>query len=335
MRTITVFSFFVIILYVFLVVPALPAETNASPSFPYTFSVGASTGFLYGEGEEIVYKSEDNDAYLSHLLWDLKPLFYYGSSLLFAQRDPWEGFGFFSELLLKFGLPRKTGGMEDRDWLSETTSDLTHFSSHDNYTDGAFILDFSAGLSFPLNIGPLLKIFTGLSFMNFKWTARDGYYQYAKSSAGTYEVWDESIEKKPVYGPAITYCQEWLIFIMGSSLYIPFFTYFSLGFSFQLGAVIFCNAQDDHLEAGNKKQYNDYVFRGVMIEPRGELVFSPHSRVSLSLYCGYRRIKGGRGESYARQSGTGGDGFFDKTPFDSAGAAYAALDTGLALKVQF
>jgi outer membrane protease len=323
-------------LYIFLIVPSLPAEPEAPRQFPYTFSINAFTGLLYGQGEEIVYKYENSDVYYSQLLWDLKPLFYFGSSLLFSQRDPRENLGLFGGLLVRFGVSRQTGGVEDRDWLSSINNDLTHFSSHDNYTEGALLIDFSTGLSFPLEIGPLFKMFIGLSLMRFKWTARDGYYQYAERiSTGIYEPWDNSIEKSPVYGPAIAYSQEWLIFTLGSSLHIPLFDFFTLGVCFQLGPAVLCKAQDDHLESGNKKEFLDYISRGFMLEPRGELIFSPHQRVSLSLYCGYRLIKEGRGESYLRQSGTGGDGMFSKAAFDSAGSGYAALDTGLVLKMQF
>jgi outer membrane protease len=328
--------FFVSILYVFLAAAPLVAETEAPVprQFPYTFSVGASTGFLYGQGEEIVYKYENSDVYLSQLLWDLKPLFYVGSALSFSRRDPGEKLGFFGELLVKFGIPRQTGSMEDRDWMSiVNNNDLTHFSSHDNYTKGVLLIDFSTGISLPLpfKTGPFLKSFIGLSYMRFKWTAQDGYYQYAeRTGTGIYEPWDESIEKTMVYGPAIAYSQEWLIFtLLGYSLDIPLFDFFTLSFSFQMGPVIFCKARDDHLIKG--VQYNDYVSGGIMLEPRGEVVFSPHQRVLLSLYCGYRRIRGSRGESLEIwQSGAEA-----RSEFDSAGAGYAALDTGLSLKVQF
>jgi outer membrane protease len=180
-------------------------------------------------------------------------------------------------------------------------------------------------------------MFIGLSYMRFKWTARDGYYQYAKEiSSDIYEPWDNAIEKIPLYGPAIAYSQEWLFFTLGSSLHIPLFDFLTLEFSFQLGPAVFCMALDDHLESGKKIQYNDYVFRGIMIEPRTEWVFFPRQRVSLSLYCGYRLIKGGRGESFYRPSGSGGDRIFNSSAdFDSAGAGYKALDTGIALKLQF
>jgi outer membrane protease len=339
MRTITVFSFFVSIWYLFFIVPPLsgestiPAPPGAAKTFPYAFSVKAVAGLLYGQGEEIVYKYEDNDIYYSQLLWDLKPLFYAGSSLSFSLWNPRESPGFFSEFLLRFGVPRHTGDMEDRDWMSNYNEDLTNFSSHDNYTEGALLMDFSAGLSFPLAIGPLFKLFLGFSYMRFKWIARDGYYQYAESTGGKYEPWDASIEKTPVYGPAIAYSQEWAIFTLGASLFVPLLPFFSLDFSFQFGPAAFCYAQDDHFE--RKRQFIDYVYRGLMFEGRGELVFSFNQRVSLSPYCGYRLIMGGRGESYIRQSGTGGDGIFDRSAYDTAGAGYAALDTGLILKVRF
>jgi outer membrane protease len=340
MKTITGFMFFVSIWYMFFIVPSLSAETETEVPrkvFPYTFSVSSLAGLIIGQGEEIVYKYETGDVYLSELLWELKPLFYAGSLLSFSQANPWEKFGFFGDLSLKFGVSRYTGTVEDRDWASGENDNLTNFSSHDSYTDGALLLDVSTGLSFPMPIGPLFKMFIGCSFMRFKWTAHDGYYQYAKElSQGVYEEWDESIEKKAVYGPVMAYSQQWVSFTLGSSLHIPLSAFFTLGFSFQMGPMVFCVAQDDHLLSGKQKQFVDFVYRGILLEGRGELVFSFRERLALSLYCGYRRIQGGRGESYSRSSGSGGDGtFIRERSFDSAGAGYTALDTGLALKVRF
>lgn len=311
-------------------VPAPPLAKK----FPYTFSIASSFGILYGQGEEIVYKYQDKDTYWSQLLWDMKPLFYVGSSLHVSRTNPLEKWGFGADLALKLGIPNKTGVMEDRDWLAVDHDGLTHFSSHDNYTQGAFLLDFSAGISIPFASMVLLKAYGGLSYMQFSWAAQDGFTQYAPGSYGTYEPWDDSIAKTPVYGPTISYLQEWLIFTPGISLYVPFLRFFSIELFFNIGPVIFCNDRDDHLLATKRYQYVEHMSRGLLLEPRVEFAFSPHPRLDLSLYLAYRSISGSRGESWSRYTGTTADGILFKTSTD-AGAGYSALDAGFSLGIWF
>ena len=87
----------------------------------YVFTYSASLGVLYGQGEEIVYKTSGEDRYLSELLWDLKPLFYHQSALDFGKTRPLRGPGFWGSLSLRLGIPAGSGNMEDRDWLNRET----------------------------------------------------------------------------------------------------------------------------------------------------------------------------------------------------------------------
>ncbi|MDR2483816.1 MAG: omptin family outer membrane protease [Treponema sp.] len=319
MKTISGFTFLVILLYIFLCSPNLPAESPDSG--PYTFSVAASGGFLYGQSEEIVYKAPNSDACLSQLLWDMKPLWYAGTSFNFSQINPMEKLGFFMDLSLKFGIPSKTGTMEDRDWTA-ADGHLTNFSSHDNYTRGAFILDFSAGLSVPIVSKALINLYLGFSYMNFSWDAHDGYIEYEKDN------W----EKIPFYGPAISYSQEWRIFLLGIGLNIPFKP-FSIELSFQgsAGPFIYCADQDEHFS--RNLQFRDYLSGGVLLEPRGGFAFSLHPKAELSLHIGWRYISGARGITKERETGLSAGGTFVKS--GEAGAGYSMLDTGLSVKVRF
>jgi outer membrane protease len=335
MKTITVFIFLVSILF-FLVSPGIQGDTPpAGKKSSYTFSIAALTGFLYGQGEEIVYLNETSRAYLSQLLWDMKPLFYTGTTLKVSQIDPLERFGFFIDLSLKSGIPHKTGIMEDRDWMNkrieEKNDELTHFSSHDNYTQGAFLLDLAVGLSLPIAGRLVLQGYMDFSYMYFSWASQNGFTQYASEiTTGVYAPWDDTIPKSQHYGPAINYQQEWCILTPGLAVHIPFPYGLSLRLDARISPFIWCIALDDHFL--KNIQYNDRTSQGgLLVEFQGEIAFAPHSRWELSLSLGYRSIQGLRGPTYERNTGKT-NGLVVQN--GSSGTGYRVLDTGLSVKIR-
>jgi outer membrane protease len=332
MKTLGIVTCCVLLGYLAGIASPLGAETVGAGGFrfPYTFSAAASAGLIYGQGEEIVYKNPGNDSYLSQLLWDMKPLFYVGSSLNFSRSNPREGIGIFSDLTVRLGIPAGTGKMEDRDWLA-SDSYLTHLSSHHNETQGSLFLDFSLGFSFPVFPRILFKFYGSLVYMSLSWSARDGYFQYAAEDNNGYPPWDESIPKVYMFGTVINYSQKWLIISPGIALSVSLFPFLEAEFSFQIGPPVLCAAQDEHIQ--KKVIYRDDLSGGIYLEPRGKLIFSPLTRVELSLECSYRMIKGSRGVSSYRASDT--ERYVRISNFDDAGAAYSALNAGLFVKVLF
>jgi outer membrane protease len=335
MKNIAGFSTLVIILWA--LVPGVPARgqghilsnvpINTGTSFPYALSLFSSIGFLYGRGEEILYKYPGKETQLSQLLWNIKPLFYYGAALDFSRIHPLEKPGIFSSLSLKYGFPGKTGTMEDRDWLTPQ-DELTHYSLSDNYTGGAFLLDFLLGLSLPVKKRVLLKFYWTFSWMSFQWTGRDGYTRYSANNATPL---DDSVGKSPLYGVAVMYSQNWIVTSPGLTLQIPLFRYFRADLSFQISPFLFCAARDDHVL--RNLDFLDYVRGGLFLEPRGDFIFSFRDRFELSLSLAYRYLKGSRGESYSRNTLPGSGGFYTKLTED-AGAAWSALDSALTFKVR-
>jgi outer membrane protease len=299
-------------------------------SFPYTFSPALNAGLIYGQGEEIVYRNSETDDYLSQLLWDMYPLFYIGSSLNFSRINPMERIGFFSDLTLRFGIPDKTGNMEDRDWLSANNY-LTHFSSHTNYTQGSLLMDFAVGFSFPVLKRVLLKVYGTFIYMSLSWSAQDGYFQYAKETENSYPPWDGSIPKVSMFGSVINYSQKWLITTPGISFYVSLFSFLGAELSFQISPLILCFAQDEHIYG--RAAYRDNVSGGIYYEPRGKLVFFPHKRFELSLEVSCRITKGSRGVTYYRTEEM--DSYVKINNFDNAGAAYSALNAGLSFTIRF
>jgi outer membrane protease len=287
----------------------------------YTFSVSPIFGVKYGHAEEIVYKGSKSDKRLSELLWDMKPLFYWGAEFDFSLRAPMRRWGFFVNAVLQTGLPGKTGIMEDRDWVG--TEALTHFSSHDNYTDGAFFFDFSAGTSIPLVSWLRIHVFAGLSYMDLKWTAREGYTQYAQSG----NIWNSSLPKNPSYGPTIAYQQNWLIFSPGIAFYADIYNRFNIGLLFKVGPVIFCDDLDDHFKRA--LQFSESMYGGLMLEPKMEFSFMLYDRFKFSFDLSYRFISGPRGDAKSRDVSTNTSSTVKKI----GGSGYSVLDAGISATI--
>ncbi|MDR0878013.1 MAG: omptin family outer membrane protease [Treponema sp.] len=304
-------------------------DTEKKNEFPYTLSVTNGAGFLYGQAEEIVYEAED--IFLSQLLWDIKPLFYYEAAVEFSRRDLYEKVGFFADFSLKLGFPGVSGGMEDRDWLRADNA-LTHFSYSDNYTDGAMFFDFSLGVSIPLDSVVMFKLYAGLSWMHFKWTGRDGYAQYAGKTGTDYNIWDESLPQIPFSGPVIGYSQDWLFFYPGISLSIPVVKWFSTNLFFNLGPFAFGADRDDHFLTNT--EYNDYVRWSLYLEPGGALLFTLSENFEITLHASYRCIGVNHGDTYERKTGSNKSGDYLLWP-DSAGMAFRAVNAGLLFTVRF
>jgi outer membrane protease len=300
-------------------------DSHSPPQMPYVLSISSSVGFKYGYSEEIVYKNSKSNTKLSQLLWNIKPLFYWGAALDFSRRMPLNKWAFFANVSIQSAFPAKTGVMEDRDWMAANNG-LSHFSSHDNYTEGATFFDFAAGISLPVKSILLLKFFAGLDYMNLRWVGREGYIQYAAYTGNdTYNNWDASLEKKPTYGPVIYYYQDWLIFSPGVSAHINLFERFDIGLYFHIGPVIFCNDFDDHLS--RKLQFTERMFGGIMLKPRGEIIFIASQHLNLALNVSYKFIEGTRGSTDVRDTSTNKV----QSYANSGGAAYSVLDVGLSV----
>ena len=292
----------------------------------YAFSVSPLLGILYGQSEEIVYKSSDKDTYLSELLWDIKPLFYAGLALNFGPRDPFTHSGFFADGSLKVGLPIKTGIMEDRDWINDDNN-LTNYSRHDVFSRGTFLADLSGGYSWRLNYFLSLSGYAELSYMRHAWSAQDGYYQYLETDkfGNTIpgQTWTDQIPKKPFSGEVIRYVQNWFIVSPGFLLKGRLNHLFSIEGSFNYSPLIYCADRDEHLLT--KAVFDDYLYFGHFFDGGGKLTFAPKNNMAFSLAVSYRYITGSRGDV--------------KTSIFSykgiAGGGYSSLDAGLAFEYTF
>jgi len=322
MRIVSVFAVFVIILFC---APVVHAQINKG----YSFSLCPQFGFLYGQAEEIVYPPPEKKAdLLSQLLWDMKPVFYYGLLIDFSPARPMERWGLFSGLSIKFGIPGPSGVMEDRDWNSDENADLTNFSSHDNITNEIFLLDFSSGVSFPFFNALLVKAFVNISYMNLRFYGENGYRTYAEDlGSGKYGPIADA-PKVPMSGKVISYSQEWFYAAPGVSAGYGYKDLFLAEISFLITPLVFCADLDEHILRG--WQFKDKMNGGIMLEPGFRFSFNINKWLGISSDISWRYISGTRGPAYLKK--TIGKGNYE--PAGEAGAGLSILNTALLLKVR-
>ena len=87
MRNITALAVLVIIFH-------LPRPVQAQDN-GYAFSLIPLFGLVSGEAEEIVFPDDTMAELLSQLLWDMKPVYYYGLEMDLSRTNPGEKRGFF------------------------------------------------------------------------------------------------------------------------------------------------------------------------------------------------------------------------------------------------
>jgi outer membrane protease len=310
---------------------AAPAGEEAyayTRTHAYAISLDPCFGFLYGQSEERVYPGNTKAEFLSQLLWDMKPVFYYGPRADFSRTNPEENHGFFSNLSLRFTIPGLSGNMEDRDWASVENDALTHYSTHDNLTGEVFLFDFSAGYAFPFLRVMILKAYVKVSYMHFSFSGFNGHGMYARSKGNdTYYSIDDKPRLYDFSGKIINYTQESLTAAPGVSSGYYFFKNFFAELSFRISPLIYCTALDEHLTTGT--QFRDYVQGGLLIEPGAALSFACNDWISLSLEFSWRYIEGTTGTSFSRSYGAG---YY--TPSGAAGAGLSVLDTGFFLRIR-
>jgi outer membrane protease len=298
MKNITAFTVLVIIFFLFAVNNS--AYSQEQKERKYSLSTGTQFGFIYGQALELVYPLPNNTkgGLLSELLWNMKPVFYYGVQLDFSRFNIMSGPGFFASLGFKAGIPGNSGTMEDRDWWSTENDSLTVFSSHKNNTSEFFYFNADIGASFPVKTYFYVKPFISGSWTRFSFTGSDGYGLMARQkSPTTYYPITDNPQQYTFTGEVIRYKQDWLLIACGFSIGTKILSPFSIELSFQISPFNYCAATDDHLTTNST--FKDFTFNGFYIEPGGSFSFSVE-RLEFIYEFTYRYIGRTRGESYSK-----------------------------------
>ena len=328
MKNITVFAVLVIIL--FCAQPALSQGWNDS----FAFSVAPVFGFFYGQAEEIVYPPSGYIApYLSQLLYNMKTVFYYGLLMDFSKIEAADKWNLFASLSLKLGIPGESGFHENFDWQSVQNDALTNYSWHYNTTKELFLLDFTAGVSFPLRYGLHISALAGVSYKRFSFYGMGGGTEYARElppqGSGIYAPITDNPETSsiPPDKKVINYSQDWMVFSPGVLLKYYFLKAFSAEISFMISPFIICADLDEHLV--RKIQFRDYTRGGLYLEPGARIAYAAGKWVELSLEYSWQYITGTRGGTYSKSYGRG---YYLQG--GEAGTGLWLMDTGLYVKIR-
>jgi len=303
------------------------------------FAVSALGGFMWGRGKEIVYHGIpplNDNPYYSLLLWDFKPLIFFGVSLDYAPPYPWLKNGFYGSLSLKVGLPLRTGVIEDFDWMGVNLDYITHYSQHDAFSRstfsdlftgfGTFTANLDLGYSWSFYDNCWLRPYGEFSFYRFSWTSIDGYTQYGPNNtveSPDHKPWDPNstqFPKNTSSGPAIYYSQNWMIFAPGISAGVNFMEYFNFSLFISITPLIYGAHRDDHLSASKEYVYLDYLFGGFYMRNGMTFEFVPYiplKNLSIMLSAVMLSLNGSRGDNYISKfggtyevyPGTAGGGF--------------------------
>jgi outer membrane protease len=309
----------------------LAAGRGSAEDIILTASTG--TGILYGIAKEFVYDTSNynGQSYTqSELDWDLHALLMTKAAL--NMRTP---AGFVASLDVQLGIPWKTGLITDSDWLNYSYNGdptKTNFSQHDCYTERAVLLDAKAGWEFPVASWVTLEPFLAFGFMDFKWTARDGYLQYppgyiAGSATKPYPDYSTDVVV-PVSGTGIIYQQTYYIPAVGLSAKIHSGS-LSGAISYAISPLVFCNDVDNHEFGAPGSDYYDTMSNGLLLEPKISLEWQI-GRSRLSLDVAYRHIAGLIGNTTRVYNGVGyPPGQVAATYVNGAGASYDVVGASI------
>ena len=300
-----------------------------SPADDITLTATTGTGIIYGVVREFVYNTYMNQPYtVSELDWDLQSLYTTNAALSMLTAG-----GFSASLSVQLGIPLKTGSITDSDWLNYSYNGdptKTNFSKHDCFAERAVLLAAQAGWEIPLAGWVTLEPFLAFEFMDFKWTARDGYLQYPPgyiAGSATKPYPDASTDVVvPVSGTVILYQQTYYIPAVGLSA--KFRSGSSSGtLSFAFSPLVYCNDVDNHEFAGF--DFYDTMSNGILLEPKISLQWRMGSS-RLSLDVSYRHIGRLIGNTTMVAIGVGHTpGQVARSYSNGAGASYDAVNVSL------
>jgi len=302
-----------------------------------TATTEAKSGAFYGQAQEYVYDQSISKNYKnSQLDWPFEPMIFTGAELSLDFQH-----GIFASLEVRQGFSGKAGTMTDSDFLNGNGV-LTLFSQSDSYAERANFLDLKAGWDFMKDGSLTVGAFGAFSYMDLKWTARDGYLQYPPGSYnyGSYPTWSSSFTQEPLYGIGIIYETAYLGGAVGVRSRYTMKGGFVFVASLAFTPLLYCFTEDDHVL--RQIAFFSTLSGGLMIEPRVSVEYSPVPRAKIKLDIGYRYAWNLIGDIIEVSTGT--SDFSGNFPYvagpdstttgtNDSGASLWALDAGISLSI--
>jgi outer membrane protease len=291
------------------------------------FSIATTTGVLSGGATELVF---DSGYKMSELDWASVPLGYWGLEASLNLPSGW-----YSRLGIKSGFSGKTGYMTDSDWQN-WDGVKTNFSESDSYTDQAFILDFEVGYDFGLTDKLWISPFFELGYLNFEWSARDGYIQYPAESYptdssgnqiyGPYTPISPNTPTVNTYGIGIVYQQTMIYPSLGLRVVFEPLDALKLTASFAFSPAASMTETDNHV--ARSLVFSSTMTGGIVLEPRLAAEYRLSRLLSLALDVSYIRIQGLSGD--LNQTDQYGNVTTDPS---GAAASFEAFEAGAKLSI--
>lgn len=277
-----------------------------------------SFGILNGVAKEYVYEEEK---VLSELIWNFNSLRYTGISfdLNITQL-------FFLAIEFQTIIPvyMQTGSITDEDFLN-TGSETTHFSSHDLYTKNAINIHLTTGRPFHPRYNTVIAPFVEISYLNYGWSAENGYIQYPAEINPPYTPWDEDQKKTPFSGVGIIYTQQFLIPAAGLSFRYDFFPFLSAKATVSFSPFVYCFTEDQHI--ARNITFTDEMFLGVYFRPQLNIQYKLLKEVSVKLIASWIYIDSLRGDTTTIFNGNSMRFITE----DTGGADFSVTDIGIRL----
>jgi outer membrane protease len=292
----------------------------------YNLYAEGTMGFLVGTGDELLYQPDGSDNYISRLVWDIKPLFYYGLALGFEPKDAARTAGLFAELGIRSGLSGgNSGNMRDYDWIGG--SGLSHYSEHEAVIERAVLVDLRIGVSVPAFSSVYMRLYGGIEYDNILWTAQNGFFRYPSQSPS----------EGKFTGPVGNYVQGWLVAYPGVSAYIDFAP-FTADISFAISPLLRMDAVDNHLLLidNTSGRFSNYRFSAegeLYLKPSCKLTLVPSAGVSFSLIYSFTWFKSGKGDCFLQNTGTNSNNGTVYRASNKTGGALQAHEIGLSAHI--
>lgn len=250
----------------------------------FSVSIKPEIGVLNGQINEYVFSINNGSWYTeSRLDWQVNAIPYAGVEVESKLYDK-----FSISMGGRVGLPKRSGIMEDFDWLNITDlTRFTNYSRHENYLLGYEKFGVSFGWYFyPVSWVSVMPFFS-VSEETYLFDGRNGYTQYA-----SYGFWNAGLPKdyceEDEYpdGRVISYSQDRYLIDLGLRTDIKLSRLFELSLAGRIGFYNQIKGHDYHLNIIKKyREYQD-VIAGLMpseydFAAEFSILLNKHNKVSL------------------------------------------------------
>lgn len=267
-------------------------------------SIKPEIGFLDGKVNEYVFGAYKGAYYnVSRLNWDVDLIPYAGIEI---ETTLMEKFSFSAGA--RKGLPKRSGKMEDFDWMN--TSDLsrnTHYSKHENYLLGYEKYWASVGWYFHPKNEIVLFPFLTLSGEVYGFDGKNGYTQYAADNG--VEFWSPDLPKdycsKTLYptGSVISYSQQRYLADLGLKTIVSIKKNLDFSLTGEIGFYNLIMGHDYHWNVNKYKEYvdliNGFMLSDMKLETELSYLLNKHNQISLK--TGLQQVFKVQGDTTARK----------------------------------